>query len=73
MLQNEQDRGRVILTVVVNQEGQYSIWPAELALPIGWVSDGYEGTEEECLTHIESVWTDMMPASLRKDTTKPKP
>jgi MbtH protein len=52
--------------VVVNDEEQYSIWPAVRELPAGWRSDGFTGTEQECLAHIEEVWTDMRPASLRR-------
>ena len=51
--------------VVVNDEEQYSIWPVGRELPPGWRSDGFTGTEEECLSHIDSAWTDMRPASLR--------
>jgi MbtH protein len=52
--------------VVVNDEEQYSTWPAGRELPAGWRSDGFTGSEEECLAHIEEVWTDMRPASLRR-------
>ena len=56
----------IIYKVVVNHEEQYSIWPAERDTPPGWRDDGKSGTKEECLTHIESVWTDMRPLSLRR-------
>ncbi|MEV7013095.1 MbtH family protein [Streptosporangium sp. NPDC051022] len=52
--------------VVVNDEEQYSIWPAERELPPGWADAGTRGSEEECLAHIERVWTDMRPRSLRE-------
>jgi MbtH protein len=52
--------------VVVNDEEQYSIWPAGRDLPAGWRRDGFTGTEEECLAYIDEVWTDMRPASLRR-------
>jgi MbtH protein len=52
--------------VVVNDEEQYSIWPADRDLPAGWRQDGFTGTEEECLAHIDETWTDMRPASLRR-------
>jgi MbtH protein len=51
--------------VVRNQEGQYSIWPASRDAPHGWQEEGKRGTKEECLAHIQVVWTDMRPASLR--------
>ncbi|GAA0821107.1 MULTISPECIES: MbtH family NRPS accessory protein [Streptosporangium] len=51
--------------VVVNHEEQYSVWFADRALPAGWRAEGASGTRQECLDHIERVWTDMRPLSLR--------
>lgn len=55
-----------IYHVVVNHEEQYSIWPATRELPAGWRDAGKQGTKAECLAHIEEVWTDMRPLSLRQ-------
>lgn len=54
-------------TVLVtrNDEGQYSIWPCDRELPAGWDETGFHGTRQECLDHIQSVWTDMRPSSGR--------
>ena len=52
--------------VVVNHEEQYSIWPADREIPLGWKEAGKLGAKTECLEHIKSVWTDMRPLSLRK-------
>jgi MbtH protein len=54
-----------IYKVVVNDEGQYSIWPVGKIIPIGWNDNGKEGTKDDCLRHIREVWTDMLPLSLR--------
>ena len=54
------------LKVVINDEEQYSIWPADRDNPPGWRDAGKQGTKAECLAWIEQVWTDMRPASLRK-------
>ncbi|MGN9909266.1 MbtH family protein [Phytohabitans sp. LJ34] len=51
--------------VVVNDEEQYSIWLASREIPAGWHAEGTEGTEDECVAHIERVWVDMRPRSLR--------
>ncbi|MER5625772.1 MbtH family NRPS accessory protein [Streptosporangium sp. NPDC002544] len=51
--------------VVVNHEEQYSIWPHDRALPAGWSATGTLGGRDDCLAHIERVWTDMRPKSLR--------
>jgi MbtH protein len=55
-----------VYTVVVNDEEQYSIWWADRALPTGWRAAGVQGTRAACLEHIETVWTDMRPLSLRR-------
>ncbi|QYC41592.1 MbtH-like protein [Nonomuraea coxensis DSM 45129] len=51
--------------VVVNHEEQYAIWPAGRAVPDGWSATGFAGDRESCLAHVEQVWTDMRPKSLR--------
>jgi len=51
---------------VVNEEEQYSIWPADRDDPPGWSGEGTAGTKAECLAHIETVWIDMRPLSLRR-------
>lgn len=52
--------------VVLNDEEQYSIWPAGRPLPSGWHAEGTQGTKDACLDHIEQVWTDMRPLSVRR-------
>lgn len=56
----------VIFRVVVNDEEQYSIWPDGKELPPGWREEGFTGPKVQCLAHIDSVWTDMRPRSLRE-------
>ncbi|MGW1277843.1 MbtH family protein [Streptomyces tsukubensis] len=55
-----------VYSVVVNDEEQYSIWPADRELPGGWYRRGDDGSREECLSYIEENWTDMRPLSLRR-------
>jgi MbtH protein len=52
--------------VVINDEEQYSIWPADQTTPDGWRDAGKNGPKDECVTFIRKVWTDMRPASLRE-------
>jgi MbtH protein len=52
--------------VVVNDEEQYSIWPVVRELPAGWHDAGMRGTKQACLAHIDVVWTDMRPKSVRE-------
>jgi MbtH protein len=56
--------------VLVNHEGQYSIWPVERDNPIGWNDGGKSGSKAECLAYIKEVWTDMRPLTLRNDMEK---
>lgn len=51
--------------VLRNDEEQYSLWPADLAIPAGWHAVGKEGTKQECTDYVDEVWTDMRPRSLR--------
>lgn len=62
----DEEDDQTIYAVVINHEEQYSIWPADRELPLGWNKVGKEGTKQECLDYIEEVWTDMRPLSLRK-------
>ncbi|MEU8383606.1 MbtH family protein [Streptosporangium sp. NPDC048865] len=51
--------------VVVNHEEQYSIWPDGRDIPDGWREEGVSGTKEDCLAHIDRVWTDLRPLGVR--------
>jgi MbtH protein len=46
------DDDTTIYTVVVNDEDQYSIWPAHRELPRGWHEVGKTGRKADCLAHI---------------------
>ena len=54
-----------VYRVVRNDEEEYSIWDAGTAAPAGWHDAGFTGTKADCLAHIERVWTDMRPRSVR--------
>lgn len=54
-----------IYDVVVNDEGQYSLWPEHKEIPEGWRKAGKTGSKQECLDYVNEVWTDMRPKSLR--------
>ena len=70
-MSTEQSEDTTVYTVVVNHEEQYSIWPADRALPAGWREAGKKGPKAECLEYIKTVWTDMRPLSLRKKMDGP--
>ena len=50
--------------VLVNDEGQYSLWPIFCDSPAGWTIVHGEDTRQACLEYIEEKWTDMRPKSL---------
>lgn len=52
--------------VLVNDEGQYSIWPASIDVPPGWQITGPRGSRQECIDFVDKEWTDMRPKSLIK-------
>ncbi len=60
----------VTYKVVLNDEQQYSIWPADRENASGWRDAGKSGTRQECLAYIKEVWTDMRPLSLRNKMGK---
>ncbi|GAA3039155.1 MbtH family protein [Actinokineospora globicatena] len=59
-------RDDIAFQVLVNDEDQYSLWPADREIPAGWRADGFTGTKDECSAHVDEVWTDMRPRSLRE-------
>lgn len=60
------DRDDLSFDVVRNDEEQYSIWPEGREIPAGWEPAGFRGLRGDCLAHIDRVWTDMRPASVRR-------
>lgn len=50
--------------VLVNDEGQHSLWPAFAEVPAGWTVALAETDRQSCLTYVEEHWTDMRPLSL---------
>ena len=64
MAANPFENSDVEYHVLVNDEGQHSLWPIFAGVPDGWkVIFGKDG-REECLDFIEKNWTDMRPNSL---------
>jgi MbtH protein len=55
--------------VLVNDEEQYSLWPAFAEVPAGWTVALAAVTRAACLSFIEANWTDMRPRSVRRDVS----
>jgi MbtH protein len=53
-----------IYHALVNDEGQYSLWPTFVDVPDGWTIAHEADTRSACLSFIEENWTDMRPKSL---------
>jgi MbtH protein len=50
--------------VLRNQQGQHSLWPADIAVPDGWTTVHGPAPREECLSHVREQWTDLRPADV---------
>nr|WP_031464301.1 MbtH family protein [Sciscionella sp. SE31] len=49
--------------VLVNHEGQYSLWPQWCAVPGGWTVAYGPDERAACLEYVERTWTDITPRS----------
>jgi len=49
---------------LVNEEGQYSLWPEFAEVSAGWRIAYSGGRKQDALAYIEENWTDMRPMSL---------
>ncbi|QFY41348.1 MbtH family NRPS accessory protein [Candidatus Methylospira mobilis] len=55
-----------LFKVLINAEGQHSLWPAGQVAPAGWAAAGCQGSKAECLAYVDANWLDMRPISLQK-------
>ncbi|GIN72148.1 hypothetical protein J14TS2_26230 [Bacillus sp. J14TS2] len=55
--------------VLINEEGQYSLWPDFLEIPAGWDKPYGAANRQECLDYITSRWCNLMPNSLKSVET----
>jgi len=53
-----------IYHVLVNDEGQHSLWPNFVDVPEGWTIVHKADSRAACLEFINRNWTDMRPNSL---------
>ncbi|MFJ7367419.1 MbtH family protein [Peribacillus frigoritolerans] len=54
-----------IYHVLINEEGQHSLWPAFLVIPEGWSVIYREESRQDCLEYINKNWRDLLPNSLK--------
>ncbi len=50
--------------VLVNDEGQHSLWPEFAEVPTGWTAAHGPAGRSECVEYVEREWTDLRPRSL---------
>ena len=50
--------------VLINAEGQHSLWPSFIQVPDGWKIIHKSDNRSACLQFINTHWTDMRPNSL---------
>ncbi|MEU9357972.1 MbtH family protein [Streptomyces sp. NPDC048301] len=56
-------------TVLVNDQGQHSLWPEATAVPAGWQVVYGVADRQACLDYVEEHWTDMRPKRLADAVT----
>jgi MbtH protein len=61
-----------IYHVLINAEGQHSLWPSFIDVPEGWTIIHKSDNRAACLELIDKNWTDMRPNSLIKRMKKTK-
>ncbi|KFN04081.1 MbtH family protein [Bacillus clarus] len=62
---NPFENEKYMYKVLKNEEGQYSLWPAFLDVPIGWKIVHEEDSRQVCLEFVELNWSDMEPNKSR--------
>ncbi|WP_327110319.1 MbtH family NRPS accessory protein [Nocardia sp. NBC_01730] len=50
--------------VLINEEGEHSLWPVVAAAPGGWTIAYGAADRKSCLRYVETHWVDMRPKSL---------
>lgn len=50
--------------VLVNAEGQHSLWPTFAGVPDGWTVALDASARADALAYVEERWTDLRPRSL---------
>ena len=63
-MSNPFERDDIRYRVLVNDEGQHSLWPEMIEVPAGWRKVFGDQSREDCLSYIEGSWPDIRPASL---------
>jgi MbtH protein len=49
--------------VLINDQGQHSLWPAAAEIPAGWSIAYEQNGRQACIEYIGKNWTDMRPGT----------
>lgn len=49
--------------VLINDQGQYSLWPAAAEIPAGWSVACEQSSRQACLEYVRRHWMDMRPST----------
>ena len=67
---DENNQSQIQHQVLINDEEQYSLWPADKKIPLGWRHVFGPDKKEACLDYVKKNWTVMRPKSLREAMKK---
>ncbi|MFH9296749.1 MbtH family protein [Streptomyces sp. NPDC017520] len=67
---NPFDDEKGTFVVLINGEGQYSLWPEDILIPAGWETSYGPSGRSQCLDFVNTNWTDMRPRSLSARATE---
>lgn len=51
-------------SVLVNEEGQHSLWPDFADVPAGWTVVHGPASRDACVEYVNANWTDLRPRSV---------
>lgn len=64
LMNNPFDDDKGTFLVLVNDEGQHSLWPDFAPVPAGWTAAFGPEARAACMDYVDRSWTDMRPKSL---------
>ncbi|MFE2636484.1 MbtH family protein [Streptomyces scopuliridis] len=71
MSTNPFDDSDGVFHVLVNDEGQHSLWPSFSPAPAGWTAVLSDVDRETAIDFVNEHWTDMRPRTLRETSDTP--
>jgi MbtH protein len=70
---NPFDNDEGVFFVLINDEGQHSLWPEFADVPAGWTTIHGPDSRAGCLEYVNANWTDMRPRSLVREMDGVRP